>query len=66
MRAGRHAPARDECSRCHARGRGAGGSLESKREVRIGVRKEMVELSGRGWFMLRTVPPEVTEGGAEA
>lgn len=53
----RHAPGRAWRSRCHARGRARGGSLQLLEGVPLFFRIEVIDV--------RTVPPEITEGGAE-
>jgi hypothetical protein len=59
-----HAPSRDGCSRRHGRGRGGGGSLANCEKEYPQNEHGGVPLLGNG-AMIRTVPPEVTEGGAE-
>lgn len=58
----RHAPGRAWRSRCHGRGRGRGGSLLIVRGYSVlsfaFIEDNVVDV--------HTVPPEVTEGGAEA
>jgi hypothetical protein len=63
--AAEYAPSRDGCSRRHGRERGGGGSLLSVRKKYPQTSLQELALLGNG-AMIRTVPPEVTEGGAEA